>query len=100
MSEPQKIDYFAMVEEAWDLSDKARDYAKTAGRELGPNDYWEPVFAASPLIDVNRTRAEGGNPLQRIFFNNPYGLQWRADHKDWIPFRHGEINIALMAGPE
>lgn len=100
MAEQQKIDYFAMVEQAWDLSDQAREFAKNAGRELQPNDYWEPIFSKSGLVDVARTQREGGNPLQRIFFSNPYGLQYRNDHKDWIPFRHGEINIALMMGPE
>jgi hypothetical protein len=90
------VDYYAMVEEAWQLSDAARDYVKNAGREVGNEELWEKLFATSPLLDVERTRAEGGQPLQKIFFKNPYGLQYRADHKDWIPFRHGALDPAYL----
>lgn len=94
-----KIDYYAMVEDAWNLSDAARDHAKNAGRELAPDEYWDPLFAAHPLVDVERTKAEGGQPLARVFLKSPYGLQFRPDHKDWIPFRHAEIDITKMATP-
>ena len=90
------VDYYAMVEEAWQLSDAARDYVKNAGREVDNAELWDKLFAASPLIDLERTRAEGGQPLQKIFFKNPYGLQYRADHKDWIPFRHGALDPAYL----
>lgn len=95
-----KIDYYAMVEDAWNLSDAAREFAKNAGRELGPDEYWDPVFAANALVDVERTNREGGQPLARIFLKSPYGLQYRLDHKDWIPFRHAEIDITKMATPK
>jgi hypothetical protein len=95
-----KIDYYAMVEDAWNLSDAAREFAKTAGRELAQDDYWEPVFASHALVDVERTKKEGGQPLARIFLKSPYGLQYRTDHKDWIPFRHAEIDITKMATPK
>ena len=88
--------YYEQVEEAWQLSDTAREYAKNAGRELSPMDYWEPIFKTSPLVDIERTQREGGNPLQRIFLKSPYGLQYRLDHKDWIPFRHGELDLNLL----
>lgn len=89
-------DYYAMVEEAWQLSDAARDYVKNAGREVGNTELWDKVFAPSPLLDRDRTQREGGQPLTKIFFSNPYGLQYRADHKDWIPFRHGALDPAYL----
>lgn len=82
--------HFQQVEEAWALSEAARDFA--AGRELAPDDYLE-FFAQSPLVDLERSRREGGQPLQRVFFGNPYGLQWREPFKDWVPFRHGEVDL-------
>lgn len=90
------VDYYAMVEEAWQLSDQAREYVKNAGRDVANEELWEKIFAFSPLIDAERTRAEGGQPTARIFFRNPYGLQYRADHKDWIPFRHGPLDPAYL----
>ena len=95
-----KIDYYAMVEDAWNLSDAAREHAKNAGRELAQDEYWDAVFAANALVDVERTKREGGQPLARIFLKSPYGLQYRTDHKDWIPFRHAEIDITKMATPK
>ncbi|AWK90198.1 hypothetical protein [Azospirillum thermophilum] len=89
-------DYYAMVEEAWQLSDAARDYVKNAGREVDNAELWDKVFSPSPLIDRERTGREGGQPLARIFFTNPYGLQYRPDHKDWIPFRHGALDPAYL----
>lgn len=82
---------FEQVEEAWQLSDDARDWAKASGRDPAREEYWAEIFSRSPLVDVERTQAEGGQPPERIFLKSPYGLQWRPDHKDWIPFRHGEI---------
>lgn len=85
--------HFEQVEQAWQLSDAARDYAAKAGREVPPAEYYDLVFAASPLVDQERTRAEGGQPPTRIFLKSPYGLQWRDQYKDWIPFRHGDIDL-------
>ncbi|WP_207476495.1 hypothetical protein [Arenibaculum pallidiluteum] len=82
---------FEQVEEAWQLSDDARAHSQAAGRDLSPQEYWDQFFSASPLVDAERTLREGGQPVARIFLRSPYGLQWRPDHKDWIPFRHGEI---------
>jgi len=92
----ETVDYYAMVEEAWQLSDAARDYVKSAGREVDNAELWEKIFLPFPQLDLDRTRAEGGLPLQRIFFKNPYGLQYRQDHKDWIPFRHGALDPAYL----
>jgi len=85
--------HFDEVEEAWSLSDAAREYAAQAEGELSSDDYLSTVFAASPQIDLERTQREGGHPVQRIFLKTPYGLQWRPQHKDWIPFRHGDIDL-------
>jgi hypothetical protein len=82
---------YEQVEEAWALSDAARDYARDAGREPSRDDYWKDVFSGSPLVDVERSLREGGDAPEKVYLTSPYGLQWRADHKDWIPFRHGEI---------
>ncbi|MDR3733953.1 MAG: hypothetical protein P4L10_00280 [Acidobacteriaceae bacterium] len=84
---------YEQVEEAWSLSDAAREWAAQQGRPLQPNDYWQPLFAVSPLVDAERTLREGGNPLARVFLKSPYGLQYRPDHQDWIPFRHGEVKL-------
>lgn len=85
--------HFDQVEQAWQLSDAARDYAAKAGREVPPQEYLTQVFASSPLVDHERTQRDGGQPPQRIFLTSPYGLQWREQHKDWIPFRHGDIDL-------
>jgi hypothetical protein len=68
--------YYPMVEQAWKVSDAAREYVKNAGREVPLQEIFEKVFLPSGLIDVNKTQKEGGNP-PKVFFNNPYGLQYR-----------------------
>lgn len=82
---------FEQVEEAWGLIDKARAYAKERTVEPGLNDYWNELFAVEDIVDISRTTAEGGQPVTRVFLKSPYGLVWRVEHKDWIPFRHGEV---------
>ncbi len=86
---------YEQVEEAWQLSDDARSYAKAANRELTPAEYWEELFKSSPLVDVEMTAQQGGDPLSRIFLRSPYGLTWRPEYKDWIPFRHGPVKLDL-----
>lgn len=88
-----RMGYFDMVEEAWRLSDAARQYAAKAAREVNPDEIWEKVFAPSPTVDGERTRREGGAPVTTVFLKSPYGLRYRADLKDWIPFRHGPIDL-------
>ncbi|MBF0334029.1 MAG: hypothetical protein HQL40_10355 [Alphaproteobacteria bacterium] len=85
--------HFNEVLEAYGLSDAARDYAAKAGRDVPQDEYFAEIFAKSPLVDIERTRLEGGSPLAKVFFRNPYGLQWRAEYKDWIPFRHGDVDL-------
>lgn len=85
--------YYDMVENSWQLSDAARDYAQKAGRAVEPAEFWEKVFVTSPIVDRDRTLKESPN-LDRIFLKSVYGLQYRADHKDWIPFRHGPVDLS------
>jgi hypothetical protein len=95
MVEPKTVDEaFALVEQAWKLSDEGRDYVKRANREVPPQEIVEKVFLPSGLVDVARTQKEGGNP-PKVFLESPYGLQYRPEQKDWIPFRHGPLNIPL-----
>ena len=84
--------YYAMVEQAWELSDAAREYVKNAGREVPLQELVDKIFLPSGLIDVEKTQKESGNP-PKMFLKSPYGLQYRPEHKDWIPFRHGPVNL-------
>ena len=88
------MSYFQMVEEAWDLSDAARAYVAAAGRDVDLAELWEKVFTSSPLVDVVQTRKEGGPTSGCIFLKSPYGLRYREDTKDWIPFRHAPIDMS------
>ena len=92
MPEQAKPDYWAMVEEAWTLSSSARDYAKAAGRDVAMQEMMDKVFVPSGYVDVDKTQKESGNP-PKVFLKSPYGLQYRPDHKDWIPFRHGPVSF-------
>lgn len=85
--------YFDMVEQCWDLSDAAREYVKSAGRTVSPGEIWERIFSSSPIVDIDRTLRESPQ-LERIFLRTPYGLQYRSEHNDWIPFRHGAIDLS------
>ncbi|MFV3077645.1 hypothetical protein [Niveispirillum fermenti] len=84
--------YYDMVEETWQLSDAARDYTQKAGRPVEAAELWEKLFAPSPLVDRERTLRESP-ALDRIFLKSIYGLQYSAELKDWIPFRHGPVNL-------
>lgn len=87
------MDYYQMVESAWKLSDSVREYSRNAGREVDVSEVWEKIFSVSPEVDLERTRNEGGTPLNRVFLKSPYGLNYRPDTKDWIPFRHSDIQL-------
>ena len=88
------MEYFQMVEDAWTLSDSARADLTAASREVGVDEIWEKLFSVSPLVDVARTAQEGGVASGRIFLKSPYGLRYRQDTKDWIPFRHGAVDLS------
>jgi hypothetical protein len=84
---------YEQVEEAWGLIDEATKLKEQSGMDMEPDAYWEPLFAGSPLVDVDRTKVEGGSPLSKVFLKSPYGLQFRREHMDWIPFRHGDVKL-------
>jgi len=81
-----------LVEQAWSVSDAAREYVQNAGREVPLQEIVDKVFLPSGFVDVEKTQKESGNP-PKVFLKSPYGLQYRPEHKDWIPFRHGPVNI-------
>ncbi|WP_029015142.1 hypothetical protein [Niveispirillum irakense] len=84
--------YYDKVEETWQLSDAARDYVQKAGRAVEATELWEKLFALSPLVDTERTLRESPK-LDRIFLKSVYGLHYSAELKDWIPFRHGAVDL-------
>ncbi len=83
---------FEQVEQAWNLADEALKFKEQTG-EPSLQDYWDRFFAAQAQVDAERSLREGGTPPGRIFLKSPYGLQFRPDFKDWIPFRHGEVTL-------
>lgn len=83
---------YALVEEAWALSDEARAYVKQAGQEVPLQEIVDKIFLPSGKVDIQKTQKESGNP-PKIFLTSPYGLQYRPEHKDWIPFRHGPVEL-------
>lgn len=82
--------YYELVEQAWQLSSAAREYAKNAGGEVPLQEVFDKVFLPSGLVDTEKTQKESGNP-PKVFLQSPYGLQYRPEQKDWIPFRHGPV---------
>jgi len=87
--------YMELVEQAWKLSDDVRELAKIAkseGREITIQEALDKVFVPSGLMDMDKTRKNSGNP-PKVFLNSPYGLQYRPEYKDWIPFRHGDVKF-------
>jgi hypothetical protein len=83
---------FEQLEEAWQLCDRTRKYAEEAGREISMEEMLDKVILVSPLVDIERTKREAGaNPLTRVFLRSPFGIEYRPNVKNWIPFRHGPI---------
>lgn len=85
---------YEQVEEAWKLCEAGRDYAKKAGREVPLKEIIENVFMISPLVDIERTRRETGDP-PNIFLKSPYGLRYNPESKHWISFRHGPVQVSV-----
>jgi hypothetical protein len=87
--------YMELVEQAWKLSDDVRELAKAAkaqGKEVSIQEAFDKVFVPSGLVDMEKTRKNTGNP-PKVFLTSPYGLQYRPEYKDWIPFRHGDVKF-------
>ncbi len=93
MTETAQVRYIDMVDEAWKIAEQAQNYTNSLGHEPATQEVLEKVFLPTGLVDVSKTSKEGGTPLLKVFFTNPYGLQYRPDHKNWIPFRHGELKL-------
>jgi hypothetical protein len=93
MTETAQVRYIDMVDEAWKIAEQAQNYANTLGKEVSTQEILEQVFLPTGVVDAEKTAKEGGSPLLKVFFKNPYGLQYRPEHKNWIPFRHGEIKL-------
>lgn len=92
---PSVAYYMELVEQAWKLSDDVRELAKTAkaqGKEISIQEAFDKVFVPSGLVDMEKTRKNTGNP-PKVFLTSPYGLQYRPEYKDWIPFRHGDVKF-------
>jgi hypothetical protein len=93
MTETAQVRYIDMVDEAWKIAEQAQNYVNTLGKEVSTHEILEHVFLPTGVVDTEKTAKEGGSPLLKVFFKNPYGLQYRPEHKNWIPFRHGEIKL-------
>lgn len=92
---PSVAFYMELVEQAWQLSDSAREYVKTAkseNREVSIQEIVDKIFMPSGQVDIDKTRKNSGAP-PKIFLKSPYGLQYRPEYKDWIPFRHGDVKF-------
>lgn len=81
------------LEKTWDLAMEINDLPEAERANVGAA--WEK-FKASELVDGSRTEKEAGAslPPQKVFCTNIYGIQFNPETKYWIPFRHGEIDLA------
>jgi len=91
MTEIATNNYFHLVEQAWGLCDAAKAYVKSAGREVSVQEIIEKVFMPSDFVDDEKTMKESGSP-PKVFLKSPYGLQYRPEQSNWIPFRHGPLS--------
>ena len=82
------MDYFQMVEDAWNISDSIRQYIMKSGRAVEPSEVWDNVLSQSPLVDKEATLRSGEFPPSKIILKSPYGLYYKPETRDWIPFRH------------
>jgi hypothetical protein len=83
---------FEQLEEAWQLCDRTRKYAEEAGREISIEEMLDKVILVSPLVDIERTKREAGTkPLTRVFLRSSFGIEYRPNVKNWVPFRHGPV---------
>lgn len=81
------------LEQTWDLAMEINDLPEAERSDV--NAAWEK-FKASELVDTGRTEQEsqGQTPPQKVFCTNIYGIQYNTETKYWIPFRHGDIDLA------
>jgi hypothetical protein len=82
------------LEQTWDLAMTINDLP--VEERLDVSKAWESHFKTSELVDVNRTETESqgkASPV-KVFCTNIYGVQYIDETKYWIPFRHGDIDLA------
>lgn len=92
---PSVAFYMELVEQAWQLSDSARELVKSAkgeNRVVSIQEMFDKVFLPSGFVDMEKTRKNTSNP-PKIYLKSPYGLQYRPEYNDWIPFRHGDVKF-------
>ncbi|MBT5265548.1 MAG: hypothetical protein HOL85_11995 [Rhodospirillaceae bacterium] len=80
------------LEQTWDLAMKVNDLSEEERSDVTAA--WTNVFKPSELVDASRTESEGEAPPQKVFCTNIYGLQYNTETKYWVPFRHGDIDLA------
>jgi len=82
------------LEQTWDLAMTVNDLAEEERSDVGKA--WEGHFKPSELVDVGRTESElqGAAAPTKVYCTNIYGLQFNSETKYWIPFRHGDIDLA------
>ena len=82
------------LEQTWDLAMKVNDLEE--GERSDPAKAWNDHFKGAELVDVNRTEAEitAESAISKVFCTNIYGLQYNSETKYWVPFRHGEVDLA------
>ncbi|WPZ36934.1 hypothetical protein T8K17_12430 [Thalassobaculum sp. OXR-137] len=81
------------LEKTWDLAMEINDLPEADRSDVAAA--WEK-FKASALVDASRTETEAGatTPPLKVFCTNIYGIQYNSETKYWIPFRHGDIDLA------
>lgn len=81
------------LEKTWDLAMEINDLPEAERADVASA--WAK-FKASELVDAARSEQEaaGQLPPKKVFCTNIYGIQFNPDTKYWIPFRHGEIDLA------
>ncbi|NQW10516.1 MAG: hypothetical protein HQ481_11635 [Alphaproteobacteria bacterium] len=81
------------LEKTWDLAMEINDLPEAERSDVAAA--WEK-FKASELVDTGRTEqeAQSQTPPQKVFCTNIYGIQYNTETKYWIPFRHGDIDLA------
>src|SRR3546814_2818889 len=82
-----------LLEKTWDLAMEINDLPEAERADVAAA--WNK-FKASELVDPSRTEQEaaGQLPPRKVFCTNIYGIQFNPETKYWIPFRHGEIDLA------
>jgi hypothetical protein len=85
------------LEQTWDLAMKVNDLSETERGD--PNQSWSDHFKSNELVDVSRTEAEKNedNKVTKVFCKNIYGIQYNNETKDWVPFRHGEVDVVKFS---